>query len=82
MHGKIITQIEKIRRNNNKNWMNLLRIAFKYAPDETGLVMKKINKCDMQINALVGKLSKLKKYNSWKCGHMFKNTYWKSYSFV
>ena len=61
VHGKIITQIEKIRRNNNKNWMNLLRIAFKYAPDETGLVMKKINKCDMQINALVGKLSKLKK---------------------
>ena len=61
MHGKIITQIEKIRRNNNKNWMNLLRIAFKYAPDETGLVMKKFNKCDMQINALVGNLSKLKK---------------------
>ena len=41
--------------------MNLLRIAFKYAPKETGVVMKKINKCDMQINALVGKLSKLNK---------------------
>ena len=53
MHQKIISQIEKIRRNNNKNWMNLLRIAFKYAPKQTGDVMKKINKCDMQINALV-----------------------------
>ena len=39
--------------------MNLLRIAFKYAPKQTGAVMKKINKCDMQINALVGKLSNL-----------------------
>tara|TARA_B100001175_G_C19485040_1_gene629261 strand:+ start:1319 stop:1507 length:189 start_codon:yes stop_codon:yes gene_type:complete len=61
VHQKIITQIEKIRRNNNKNWMNLLRIAFKYAPKQTGAVMKKINKCDMQINALVGKLSKINK---------------------
>ncbi len=61
MHQKIITQIEKIRRNNNKNWMNLLRIAFKHAPKQTAAVMKKINKCDMQINALVGKLSKTNK---------------------
>ena len=40
--------------------MNLLRIAFKHAPKQTAAVMKKINKCDMQINALVGKLSKTK----------------------
>ena len=32
MHQKIITQIEKIRRNNNKNWMNLLRIALPKDP--------------------------------------------------
>ena len=38
--------------------MNLLRIAFKHAPKQTAAVMKKINKCDMQINALAGKLSK------------------------
>ena len=26
--------------------MNLLRIAFKYAPKQTSAVMKKINKCN------------------------------------
>ena len=26
---KIIDQIEKIRKNNNVNWMNLLRLAYK-----------------------------------------------------
>ena len=63
MHQKIITQIEKIRRNNNKNWMNLLRIAFKHAPKQNKCCYEKINKCDMQINALVGKLSKINKIN-------------------
>ena len=43
MNKKIIDQIENVRRLNNRNWMNLLRIAFKHAPKETSLVMKKIN---------------------------------------
>ena len=29
---KIINEIEKVRRHNNVNWMNLMKIAFKYAP--------------------------------------------------
>ena len=32
MHRKIIQQIENVRKKNNKNWMNLLRLAFDYAP--------------------------------------------------
>ncbi len=32
---KIIDQIENVRKKNNTNWMNILRIAFKYAPKET-----------------------------------------------
>ena len=31
---KIISQIENIRKNNNVNWMNILRIAFKNNPKE------------------------------------------------
>lgn len=58
MHQKIINKIEKVRSVNNKNWMNLLRIAFKSAPKETQKVIKKINKCDQIIAALVKKLSK------------------------
>ena len=30
-----IDKIEKIRAENNKNWMNLLRLALKYAPEES-----------------------------------------------
>ena len=30
----IINKIEIIRSKNNKNWMDLLRLAFKYAPKE------------------------------------------------
>ena len=29
---KIINQIENIRKKNNKNWMDVLRIAFKHSP--------------------------------------------------
>ena len=31
---KIINEIQKIRSKNNKHWMNLMRLAFKYAPKE------------------------------------------------
>ena len=58
MKQKIINQIENVRKKNNVNWMNLLRIAFKYAPKETAKVMKKINSCDRKVSSLVNKLSK------------------------
>jgi hypothetical protein len=58
MHQKIINKIEKVRAVNNRNWMNLLRIAVKAAPKETQKVIKEINKCDKIIAALVNKLSK------------------------
>jgi len=54
----IINQIEKIRSKNNKNWMDLLRIAFKHAPKEASKIMKKINLHDKKISFLVSKLSK------------------------
>jgi hypothetical protein len=57
MNKKIINQIENVRKKNNRNWMNLLRIAFEYAPKETASVMKKINIADKKISKLVGKLS-------------------------
>ena len=31
----IIKQIEKVRSKNNKNWMDLYRLAFAVAPDES-----------------------------------------------
>ena len=54
----IIRQIEIARKNNNKYWMKLLEIAFKYAPDQSKKVMKEINKNDKKISSLITKLSK------------------------
>ena len=47
---KIIDDVQKIRYKNNKSWMDILRIAFKHAPDETLVVLKDILKHDKEIN--------------------------------
>lgn len=54
----IINEIEKIRKNNNSNWMEILRIAFKYSPEETAKIMSNIYKQDNKIGSLTKKLSK------------------------
>ncbi len=51
-----IDKIEKIRMGNNINWMNILRIGFKYSPKDTSKVFKKIFKDDKKINFLSKKL--------------------------
>ena len=53
---KIISQIESIRKKNNVNWMNILRIAFKYSPKASAKVMSKIYIDDQKISSLVKKL--------------------------
>ena len=52
----IIDQIEKVRSRNNVNWMDVLRLAFKYAPDEARALMKKINHEDDRISKLLQQL--------------------------
>ena len=54
---RIISQIENIRKKNNVNWMNILRIAFKNNPKVTAKVMSKIYSNDTRIGALVKKLT-------------------------
>jgi len=53
----IIKKIENIRKKNNVNWMNLLRLAFKKSPKEAAKIMSKIYKDDNSISHLVKKLS-------------------------
>jgi len=53
---KIISQIENIRKKNNVNWMNILRIAIKYNPKSTAQVMSKIYSDDKKISNLVKRL--------------------------
>lgn len=59
--SQIIDTIQRVRAENNTNWMDLLRIAMEHAPKETKATLAKINKADKQISKLVGKLAKAKK---------------------
>tara|TARA_B100000427_G_C15316029_1_gene510398 strand:+ start:561 stop:752 length:192 start_codon:yes stop_codon:yes gene_type:complete len=52
-----INNIQKIRAKNNNNWMDLLRIALKHAPNETKKILKKINSQDKKIASLLKKLT-------------------------
>ena len=53
----IIKKIENIRKENNVNWMNLLRLAFKKSPKEAAIIMSKIYRDDARISKLVKKLT-------------------------
>ena len=46
---KIIQQIENVRKTNNSNWMDLLRIAYEHNPKKTTAILKKILKKDEQL---------------------------------
>lgn len=54
---EIIDEIEKIRSKNNVNWMDILRVAFKHAPEDSRKIMAKINKDDNRISELLEQLS-------------------------
>ena len=56
-HIIIINQIERIRKKNNVNWMNILRLAFKKSPKQAAKIMSKIYQDDAKIGELVKKLS-------------------------
>ena len=55
---KIIREIEKVRSKNNKNWMDIMRLAFKFAPKQASALVKKINEHDKKISDLLKKLEK------------------------
>ena len=56
---KALKKIENIRSKNNKNWMDILRLAVKSAPDEATRLMIEITKKDQQIsNTFISALKK------------------------
>ena len=56
---KLVNQIQKIRSKNNKNWMNLLRLALKLDHKSTSKILSKIYKDDQRITKLAEKIYKL-----------------------
>ena len=54
---KALDSIESIRSKNNKNWMDILRLAYKYAPREAANILREIYREDKKISSLAKKLT-------------------------
>jgi len=57
-YEKIFKSIEKLRSKNNKNWIDILRLAFKYSPNEAKKIFKQIVNKDKQLIKLAKDLHK------------------------
>ena len=55
---KIIKEIEKVRKKNNKNWMDILRVAFLSNPKKTSKIFSRIYRDDKSVSKLAKKLTK------------------------
>ena len=55
-YKEIISKIENTRKKNNKNWMDILRLAFKSSPAEASIILSQIYKEDKNIGILAKKL--------------------------
>ena len=53
---KLINEIQNIRSKNNSNWMDILRLAFKYDPKSSSKIMSNIYLDDKRISKLVKNL--------------------------
>ena len=57
-YSTIINDIQKVRGKNNKNWMDILKLAYKHSPKEASKILSEIYKEDKKISLLAKKLSK------------------------
>ena len=58
---KLINQIQQIRKKNNLNWMDMLRLAFKHDPKNASKIMANIYHDDQRVSKIVKKLVKITK---------------------
>jgi hypothetical protein len=54
---EIIDEIQRVRSNNNKVWMDLVRLAVTVAPKEAKAIFSRITDNDEKVSALLRKLS-------------------------
>ena len=52
-----VYEIEQIRADNNKLWMELLRLALKHAQNEAKKILRAIRKNDETISQLFGRIA-------------------------
>ena len=58
---KLILEIQNVRKKNNVNWMDMLRLAFRHDPSGAAGIMANIYADDQKVSNLVKKLIKSKK---------------------
>ena len=56
---KLINKIQDIRKKNNVNWMDILRLSFKHDPKNSAKIMSNIFTDDQKISNIVKKLVKI-----------------------
>mgnify|MGYP001405256531 CR=1 FL=1 len=57
---KFVDQIQKLRSKNNKNWMDLLKLALRLDPSKTSKILSQIYKDDIRITKIAKKISKIR----------------------
>jgi|TARA_B100000780_G_scaffold274787_1_gene240338 lantibiotic modifying enzyme len=58
-YDKIIDKIQNVRKENNKNWMDILRLAFKSNPKAASKILSSIYKEDKKVSSLAKQLTKV-----------------------
>lgn len=56
---KLIEQIQTIRSKNNKNWMDLVKLALKLDFETTKKILSQIYKYDNEIGEITKKINKI-----------------------
>lgn len=54
---EIVNEIQRVRADNNKVWMDLVRLALRKAPAETKQLFNKITDNDQKVSALLRQLA-------------------------
>ena len=57
----IFNKIENVRKKNNKNWMNILRVAYEANPKKTIIILNNILSRDSELIKLANQLKKITK---------------------
>ena len=50
---KLINKIQNIRKKNNVNWMDVLRLAFKHDPKNAAKIMSNVYTDDQRVSSIV-----------------------------
>ena len=56
--AELIDRIEAMRAENNTHWMNLVRLAFRYAPEDARVILRNIERLDGEVRRLTQELAR------------------------